>query len=152
MTVVEMERTDGMEEKENKDNKENLAIQADQDLGETVVLWENQESQALKEFRVLMERMVPLDCLESLGHKVHQEHQVSLVLREQWVMVEEMEPLENEEQTVLRVNEVLQERLVNQEHQGWRVDKVSGETLVPREAREHRDHLVFKDSPVHLVM
>lgn len=49
------------------------------------------------------------------------------------------------------MNKVLQERLVNLEHQDWRVDKVSGETLVLKEAREHRDRLVFKDSPVHLV-
>lgn len=91
MTVVEMERMDGMEEKENRDHKGNLVIQADQDLGETQVLQENQESQALKEFRVLMERMVPLEYLGSLALKEHQEHQVSLVLKEQWVTLEEME-------------------------------------------------------------
>lgn len=91
MTVVEMERMDGMEEKENRDRKGNLVIQADQDLGETQVLQENQESQALKEFRVLMERMVPLEYLGSLALKEYQEHQVSLVLKEQWVTLEEME-------------------------------------------------------------
>lgn len=52
---------------------------------------------------------------------------------------------------VLRVNKVPQESLVNQAHQDWRVDKVSEETLVLKEAWEHRDRLVSKDSPVHLV-
>lgn len=151
VTVEGMEFLDGMEEKENRDLKENLETRAEQDPGETQVPQENQEGQVLKEFRVLMERMADLDYQEHLAHKVLQGQWVSMVLREQWVTLEEMETVEKEEAQVLRVSEVPGERLVNQVHQDWRVDKVTGETWALKEMWEQLDHQASRVFLAHLV-